>query len=173
MWQKSLWYSYSVASSIASFNVRSFPSNVLLYMWYHHETLFPPAADCELTWLMFFQVLRSWVLLLRLIQSLNGVQEITLSLHLDLGLPLFLLPCTFPSKHSLERPMLDLLMWPKSLRVLLRILAKRGAVLVISRNVVILVLSNSLRPVINRRTWFWKTSIFDSKFLFQVTQSKP
>ena len=134
---------------------------------------FPQGADCELTWLSFFHFARSRVAWL--IESHVWIPDHDgmFSLHLCLGLPLLLFPCTMPSKHNLDKPEVERLTWPKSLRVLLLILQKRGGSDVFSRRVEILVLSINLFPIMKRMTWFWKTSMESNRSLVHEIQSKP
>ena len=93
-----------------------------------------------------------YVIFLIKFQSSVLDQEGILSLHLCLGFPRPLLPSTMPSKQSLEKPTDDLFKCPKSFRVLLLIVSKRGGNDVWLRRVEILIFSINLCPVMKRMT---------------------
>ena len=83
-------------------------------------------ADCELMTLSCLQNFLFWTYWPIDSQSGRVDQDKMLSLHLVFGFPLLLLPSTMPSKQILDTPVVDLLMWPYSFRVLHLILSKEG-----------------------------------------------
>ena len=149
------------------------PSKIVRFYSDHHVSLPPLLADCELTWLRFLHSSRSRTSWFKELQFWVFDQSSMLSLHLLFGFPLPLLPWTIPSKHSLDRPTDERLICPKSLRVLLLILWKRGGSDVLLWRVEILVFSVSRCPVMKRMTWFWNTSMRLESCLVHVMQSKP
>ena len=150
--------------------------NVIWRVMYHKSSSYvASSASCGLRTHMTY-ISPYFTILGELIDScpfFDGYYSKILFLHLCFGLPLLLFPSSIPSKHSLDRPVVERLTWPKSLRVLLFILSKRGGRDVIWRRVDIFVLSIRRCPVMKRIMWFWNTSIRLDSCLVHVMQSKP